>query len=149
MKRINKITIKRVPDYDCDLSWIGTFSNTAESDLAIKHEGGRNSFEWFNPQPGACENKGQAQRDYDRMIAYDNGEWSMLGIKAEAETVIEIGGGNWKLDTITSGGLWGLESDSDEKYLKEIEAEQLAELKGYLKEYGFTDGDIKNAPIIE
>lgn len=149
MKKINKITIKQVPDYDADLSWIGTFSDTAESEFAIEHtEGERNSYKYFNPQKGACENKKQARRDYDRMIAYDRGHWGMIGITAEAETMIDIGGGSWKVDKITSGGLWGIESDSDKEHIKEVENEQLSELKSYLKEYGFTTKQINKAEVI-
>jgi hypothetical protein len=148
MKKINKITVKRIPDYDCDLSWIGTFNNEAKSDLAVKHNGGPREFSWFNPQKGACETKEQAEKDYQRMMDYERGNWSMIGIKAEAETAVDIGGGSWKLDQITSGGLWGIESDIGEKYLKEVETEQLEEVKSYLKEYGFSDSDINSAPVI-
>ena len=147
MKKIKKIIIKRIPDYDADLSWIGTFSNEPE-EFAIEHDGGRNSFKYFNPQKGACENKKQAKRDYERIMAYDRGDWGMIGIMAEAETAVSIGNNCWKLDKITSGGLWGIETDSDETYLTDIENEQLTELKDYLKEYGFTNEDIEKAEVI-
>jgi hypothetical protein len=148
MKKINKIIIKHIPDYEADLSWIGTFDDEPKDEFAIKHNGGREQYAYFNPQKGAVENKKQAKRDYERMMAYDRGEWGMVGIKAEAETAISIGNGCWKLDTITSGGLWGIETDADEKFHNEIEQEQLAELKDYLKEYGFTDSDIEKARVI-
>ena len=147
MKKINKITIEHIPDYDADLSWIGTFSNKAESEYAIKHEGDRNSYKYFNPQKGACESKKQARKDYERIMDYDKGNWSMLGIKATAETAIDIGQGCWKLDKITSGGLWGIESDAETIYHEEEEQNQLSELKDYLKEYGFSDEEINHAPI--
>lgn len=148
MKKINKITIERIPDYDADLDWIGTFDREPKSDLAIEHEPDNNrTYNWFNAQKGTCETKAQARREYERMLAYNRGDWGMIGIKAKAETAISIGQGNWKLDTITSGGLWGIETDTDEKYYKEIEQEQLSEVKDYLKEYGFTDEDINNAPV--
>jgi hypothetical protein len=38
---------------------------------------------------------------------------------------------------LTSGGLWGIESDSSNEYLKEVEAEELADLRGTLIEAGF------------
>jgi hypothetical protein len=71
----------------------------------------------------------------------------MIGIKATAETAVSIGNNSWKLDRITSGGLWGIESDADDSHKKETEMDQLAELKGYLKEYGFTDEEIATAPV--
>ena len=36
---------------------------------------------------------------------------------------------------VTSGGIWGIESDSDEKYLQQIEKEQLENLKQHLKQF--------------
>ena len=37
---------------------------------------------------------------------------------------------------IRSAGLWGVESDSSEEYLREIEAEQMRELRAILGELG-------------
>ena len=41
------------------------------------------------------------------------------------------------MQEITSGGLWGIESDSDKAYLGEIETEQLSELREQLRAVGF------------
>jgi hypothetical protein len=149
MKKINKIIIRHIPDYDADLDWIGTFDREPQSEFAIEHEPDNNrTYNWFNPQKGAVENKKQAKRDYERLLAYDRGDWGMIGIKAEAHIACSLDGKTWKLDTITSGGLWGIETDADEKYHNEIEQEQLAELKDYLKEYGFTDEEIEKAEVV-
>jgi hypothetical protein len=40
--------------------------------------------------------------------------------------------------TIRSGGLWGIESDSGDDYLTEVENEQLDELKDELHAIGFS-----------
>jgi hypothetical protein len=149
-KKITKITLKRELDTDPDLSWIGTFDNEAKSEFAIEHEpDNHRTFNWFNPQEGAVENKKQAKRDYDRMMAYENGHWNMIGIKAVAEVQTSENGREWLINHISSGGLWGIESDSDEEYKKEIEQEQLAELTDALLAFGFTAEEIKNAEIIK
>jgi len=38
-----------------------------------------------------------------------------------------------KIQTIDSGGLWGIESDSDSSYLNEIGKEQVEEVREYLR----------------
>ena len=40
--------------------------------------------------------------------------------------------------TITSGGLWGIESDSEESYLRSVEQEELSDLRAQLYELGFS-----------
>ncbi len=74
-----------------------------------------------------------ASKDYDRMESLQRGAWGYIGIGARAEIV--IGG---VCQTITSGSLWGIESDSEESYLRETEQEQLTELRGILHELGFS-----------
>ena len=69
----------------------------------------------------------------DRLAKYNNGDFRYIGIRAEAEIVI-----NSVIQRISSGGLWGTESDSDESYLKEIEQEELSDLRSILHELGFS-----------
>lgn len=63
------------------------------------------------------------KQDYARMERLNTGDWSFIGIDARAKIV--IGG---VCQTIASGGLWAIESDSEDSYLKEEEQNQLAEL---------------------
>ena len=79
------------------------------------------------------------ERDYARMESYNLGFWHMIGIRAEAK--IEING---VIQTITSAGLWGIESDSDEEYLEGIECEQLSELREILADMNFSQEEIGN-----
>jgi hypothetical protein len=142
MKKINKIIIEHIPDYDADLDWIGTFDNEPKSEFAIEHDvGNPQTYSWFNPQNGAVENKKQAKEDYKRMLAYENGDWGMIGIKATAEVYTSQNGREWKIDKITSGGLWGIETDSSLEYKIEVEKDEEADLFETLKEFGFTDKD--------
>jgi hypothetical protein len=77
-------------------------------------------------------------RDYERMEGLNNGNWYYIGIMAKAKIGISFDGGlTYKIDEITSGGLWGIESDSDKKYIKEVENEELQDLKRTLAAYGF------------
>lgn len=49
----------------------------------------------------------------DRLKAYKRGEFNFVGVRAEAQ--VEIGG---ITQTITSAGLWGIEDDSGDDYLR-------------------------------
>ena len=80
-KTIGKVRVKGYmePDNYPDLDWIGTFSNEwAEG--CLEWGGGRNSYKYFHPQQGLEE---YAERDMERMKAYDRGDWMMVGIIAK------------------------------------------------------------------
>lgn len=57
----------------------------------------------------------------------------LIGIRAQTEIVV-----NSVCQMITSGGLYGIESDSDSFYLKEIENEELLSLCSILHNLGFS-----------
>jgi hypothetical protein len=73
----------------------------------------------------------------DRLQQYRNGDFSFVGISAEAEIVV-----NGVCQMITSGGLWGIESDSDRQYFSEVEQEEVDQLKAILQSLGFSDSQI-------
>ena len=83
-------------------------------------------------------------QDYRRMEALNNGDFSFLGISAEARVLTSTDGQNWLINTLSSGGLWGIESDAG-SYITEVEDEELENLKVVLKEYGFSDEEITEA----
>jgi hypothetical protein len=70
---------------------------------------------------------------HDRRQQYDNGDFGFIGIQAEAEIVVA-----GVCQTITSGGLWGIESDSTPDYLSEIEQEEIEQLQEILQALGFS-----------
>lgn len=73
-----------------------------------------------------------------RKAEYENGDFHFVGIRAEAQVEVSLNGGkDWICDTIKSPGLWGIESDSDEKYLQDIGKEELNTLREMLYQYGF------------
>ncbi len=59
--------------------------------------------------------EGFAEHGAARLASFGE-SWRMIGIRAEAE--ISVGG---ILQTITSGGLWAIESDSSPEYLRSVE----------------------------
>ena len=76
----------------------------------------------------------------ERLRAYNAGEWGMVGVRAVAE--IEAAE---MLETITSAGLWNIESDSDENYFRDVYREELEQLCRMLYELGFAEGEIAEA----
>ena len=85
-----------------------------------------------------------AARDYERMERLQHGDWGYVGIRSYAEILLPSGSACIVQD-ITSGGLWGVESDSDRAYLTEIETEQLSELREQLRALGFGTRAISTA----
>jgi len=67
----------------------------------------------------------------DRLAAYKRGEFDFVGVRAEAEVVIE-----GVVQTLTSGGLWGIESDSGEEYIESVAVEEYEQLRKVLKTVG-------------
>jgi len=115
----------------------------------------RGEYRYFNPSFNYVDKQGKAlpentpeevrkyvRQDYERMESLNRGDWCFIGIKAEAEV--------WNPSTqvvqrIHSGGLWGIESDSEASYFEEVEQEELSNLKDELKAYGFSTRAIAKA----
>ena len=72
-------------------------------------------------------------QDYKHIEGLNRGDWCFVGIIAKAEIVTGTG----TIQIIRSGGLWGIESDSDESYINEIRNEQVNELSHELESLGF------------
>lgn len=143
-KKINKIIINYIPDYDADLDWLGKFASEPGK-FAVKHNGGSREHPYFNAEN--VENMKEAKQNYKRIMEFENGHISMYGIKATAEIYTSNDGKTWLINKVSSGGLWGLESDNTEGAFKEIEAEQLDELKDVLLALGFTAAEYTAAPL--
>lgn len=116
----------------------------------------RNEYRYFN---GPVENyKGESPedirkyilQDYKRMESLNRGDWCFIGIRADAEVWLgsqSESASNYigPTQTITSGGLWGIESDSDDSYIADEEKDQLSELKDQLRALGFSTRAISEA----
>jgi hypothetical protein len=105
----------------------------------VSIERGR-EYRYFNPPADNYEGESDenirkyCQHDYDRMRGLNNDQWCFTGISAKA--VVQLNGD--LTQTIHSGGLWGIESDSDASYISQIADEQLSELRDQLLAIGFS-----------
>ncbi len=70
-----------------------------------------------------------------RIQAWRDGDWHFIGVQAEA-TVHVIRNGVGREYTLTSPGLWGIESDSGVEYLRDVFEEEKSELVNDLKAFG-------------
>jgi hypothetical protein len=125
------VVAKLVADYDADVSHIGAFSNEPNEGAIDHHATGKwldrshRGDRYFNPANydykhyiEAKKSKSVARRlanqharlDYDRLVGYYTGEWSMLGV------VLTI-----SRDGVSLGeaSLWSIESDSG-SYFNEV-----------------------------
>jgi len=147
--RIISMKIERRPA-DCgDISYLGKYSSEpGPFDRTID----RQTVGYV--QPGKCRyfiavmsasesgNPESVRQDYERAEAYCRDEWSMVGVIASAQICLP---GSDIVQRITSGGLWGIESDSGEDYFAETEKAQLEELEEELFRLGFTARQIEHA----
>jgi hypothetical protein len=106
--RVDKVKIEWLNDNDPDLSWLD------QSDVEMG--------EGFEKQSA------ERKESYGQI-------WEMLGCVAKAEVSYQVGDSR-RIECLTSGGLWGIESDSDKEYLREIELGQLEELACHLCRFG-------------
>jgi hypothetical protein len=125
-----------------------------ECDCGEHGDMGRNEFRYFNPSFNYVTKEGRpaegltpedvrkyTRQDYDRMESLNAGNWCYIGIRAEAQVNVT---GNL-VQRITSGGLYGVESDSDRSYFAEVQADELANLKTELLALGFSKRAIAQA----
>jgi len=81
---------------------------------------------------------------YERMEKLNNGDFCFIGIRAYATISIPSGTSSVESE-VSSGGLWGIESDSDKSYLESVEKEELGQLRTELKALGFSSRAISTA----
>lgn len=67
----------------------------------------------------------------ERLAAYERDEFGLVGVRAEAEVVIEE-----TVQTLRSHGLYGIESDLEEDELVDYAAQEWAQLRTVLKTVG-------------
>ena len=153
MKQILKIKVVREIDEFPDTSWLGTYVSKwvpgAIDRSRFSHMWGQGQYPYFLPATDWWNLKGAEKReawkhaleDMERLETLGK-TWDLIGIYAEAKIAIDS-----ILETISSGGLWGIDSTNDEDYLEMIEAEELATLAVILKELGFTEAEIAKVEV--
>lgn len=136
------------------------------ADLNEDHSWSRREYRYFNPGsvepfkadaswiPADVKDKethwreamrSNAKQDYERMEKLNAGDFFFIGIMASADIAAPTAPGNAIVQHITSGGLWGIESDSDNTYITNIEEEELSALKVELTALGFSKRAIATA----
>lgn len=113
----------------------------------------RGEYRYFNPSFNYVDSKGNlvdgntaeevrkyVAQDYARMESLNAGNWSFIGIQAVAK--IEIDGVR---QTLTSAGLFGFESDSDDSEFKSTAEEEVHQLRSILTGAGFSKRAIATA----
>lgn len=87
-----------------------------------------------------------ALQDYDRLLAYYQGDWYMCLVQARAEIRISAPSGATLGEfTLPSLGGYGIESDSRPEYFQERYREEIDQIRPALRELGFTDAAIDAA----
>lgn len=115
----------------------------------------RREYQYFNPSFNYVDKFGKAlkentpddvrryvRQDYERMERLNAGDWCYIGIRAYASVQVAKDG---PLQEISSGGLWGIESDSEKGYLADVEKEELSDLRTQLHALGFSQRAISAA----
>jgi len=80
----------------------------------------------------AADRRKAEQQDQDRLDAYNRGDWSMIGLQCQATIYIPAGGSSFAVYTLTSPGVWGVESDAAADYHGEILADERSTLRKHL-----------------
>jgi len=104
--RVDSITIKTEIDESPDLSYLD-----ADNDPEYAHD---NAI---------------------RLRNYRHGYWHCVGIWAECQVSYSIGGRDRRMESFQSGGLWGIESDSDQSYFDEVAQEEIAQLRAHVARF--------------
>jgi len=80
-------------------------------------------------------------QDAQRLIDYERDEWHMTGVIAKADITTP----NGITHVISSGGIWGIDSDSDDSSVNQIIGEEIYSLSEELSYLGFQESIIKEA----
>jgi hypothetical protein len=75
--------------------------------------------------------------DAERLAAYRQGDWYMVGIQLAVEVVLARPGRVDEVITLTTPGLWGVESDSGDEYFRSIADDESSYLVDDLVALGF------------
>lgn len=75
--------------------------------------------------------------DRDRLAAFQEGAWHLIGIQAKADIIVRRDG-RPVAKSVTSPGMWGIDSDSDESYLDDVFAAECDRLADMIEALGVT-----------
>ena len=129
--RIDSIRVLRITDEYPDLSYLETEQGNKGNIISSC----RYTQEEYLKNPEQVQ--GYIDEDKKRLQEFYDGSICMIGIQVKAEVSYSINPktNDRRIEWFTSGGLWGIESDSDESYLKDIQVEQIDDLRDHLKQF--------------
>lgn len=158
--RIQEIKIEIMHDESPDHSYLGKFTDEVSPEAFVRygeHAGKQikelaegedlphrtREYRFFLPANTgeATGNPESPKQDWERMESLAAGGWSFIGIRARAEIVTASN----VCQTLNSGGLWGIESDSSKEHLAEIKRDECANLRIELQSFGFSARSISRA----
>ena len=87
----------------------------------------------FEPDPEPDTSYLEQDEFEERLAGYKSGEFNLLGCRAEAEVVLAP---ETTVQVLRSGGLYGIESDSEQDELDEIVHREWSRLRDVLKTVG-------------
>ena len=167
--KIEEMILEHCIDNNPDTSWLGRYTDDRQPNIIVRQHNdwigncvlfmgsdaerevqeipqcGR-EFRFFKPyaggeKPGTKRFRKYGMKDYERMEGLQRGDWYFIGVVAKATVSYPVGNNRDKrLEQLSSGGLWGVESDGGE-YLDEVNKEQLEELREHLTQFGITVSD--------
>jgi hypothetical protein len=97
-------------------------------DMVIEHDPESDPKDYLFQDPLYCE------QDEARFNAWRKGDWHFVGVRAKATIKFPYGANSdsWTTAELLSPGLWGVESDSGDQYLREVYQDEREILAGML-----------------
>ncbi|MDR7061194.1 MULTISPECIES: hypothetical protein [unclassified Sphingopyxis] len=89
-----------------------------------------------NGSQHAAEYEQQTHFATARMAAFEAGDWEYIGLRCRAIIHIPIGGNSFRVLTIESAGLWGVESDAPDDYVRKVFGDERETLLSELRTLG-------------
>lgn len=68
--------------------------------------------------------------------------WWFVGVRATASVMVRVGENRYVQESITTPGIWGVESDADPEHFRELARSELLELRGILETMGVRGLDL-------
>lgn len=141
--RIDHIEVVWIDDDNSSADSLGEYSRELKPggiDRRERPEYKEHEHPFWNPGNYDPDHPEYALQDYERHEALGRGEWNYQGCVAKAVVSYSIGQGSRRLEFFSSGGLWGIESDSSPVYMAETAVDQIHDLKQHLAVFGIPWG---------
>lgn len=138
-KRIVEVMIRSEAEDQPDLSFLETEYDEPTQTIIKSCRYGPEAID----EHGWAKVLGWIHEDHSR-LADHGAEWQMIGIWVEAKITV-----NGVTQCLQSGGLWGVESDSDHQFFGATVVEELDELRATLADLGFDAEEVGSANMNE